>query len=270
MARSGAGGSVGARLLGLAALLLLGLGVALARLLRPDPVGIAPASDPAARLAGLDLARTADLASAHAARERERLGTALLPGDERNLAALLALQAESSALALGTIRFEARAAEGAVQPVALGLELEGQSFDLPIFLDGLFRQRHVVEVHSVALEARESAVGLGDVRVGARVEAWFFRPLCLPEAPLDQLLAPIGFAGPGLPFARAALRDAAFLAASEVFRLRSPALVAHSQANRRLVLRSMPRLVRALPGSPIAWVGATFEDGKAALTTERR
>lgn len=258
--REGAGRGGVRGLIAFGAVLLLGLG-ALAWRLRPPEVpdqGL----ELDARLTSFNWAHGADLASAEADRLRRALGPALLEGEEETLAQLLRMQAESADLSLGPVRFGAGACEDGAQRVGLTLDLLGAYYDLPIFLDGLYRQRHLVEIDRVTVEAR----GAHGVRVACHVEAHLFRPVSVPA--MDGL-AVRASAEPGArTFAGAALRDAAAIVRRERFMARLPGLEARSQANRHLVMRTLPRLVRQLASSSLEWAGATFEGGEARLTTE--
>ncbi len=216
------------------------------------------------RVESIDVVRAADVLSDQLNAARGQLGPALLPGEEENLAQLLRMQAEASDVALGTVRFELLEREGFVQVVALELEVEGAYYDLPIFVDGLFRQRHAVVVHRLTLEATEPRAA----RVVGRVEARLFRPVEVPEQPLRDSIDDIELDASDRAFAATALTTAAQLEACERFIAHQPELQADSQANRRLVMRTIPRLVRKLPSSPMDWVGATFEGDEAKLAME--
>ncbi len=216
------------------------------------------------RVEAIDVVRAADRLSEQLDTARARLSPALLPGEEENLAQLLRMQAESSELALGALRFEPLERQAFTQVVGLEIEVVGAYYDLPIFVDGLFRQRHAVEIHRLTIEA----AGPQAVRVVARIEARLFRPVEVPEEPLRASIDAVDLDASERAFAATALATAAQLEATERFLQDQPDLVARCQANRKLVMRTIPRLVRKLPGSPMDWVGATFEDGEAKLAME--
>ena len=232
--------------------------------LRASPTPSAAGPTIQERVEAIDVVRAADLLSDQLDSARRQLTPALMPGEEENLAQLLRLQAESSDVALGTLRFEPLAPDGVLRTVGLELEVEGAYYDLPIFVDGLFRQRHAVEIHRLTIEA----AGPHAVRVIGRIEARLFRPVQVPEEPMRATLDGVELDASERAFAATALTTAAQLEAYERFIDQQAALVARSQANRRLVMRTIPRLVRRLPGSPMDWVGATFEGGEAQLAME--
>lgn len=233
-------------------------------LLRRQPAPPQPGPSLQERVEAIDIVHAADVLSDQLERTRAQLTPALMPGEEENLAQLLRLQAESSDVALGTLRFELQGREGMARAVALEIEIEGAYYDLPIFVDGLFRQRHAVEVHRLTIEA----AGPQAVRVTSRIEARLYRPVEVPEEPLRSSIDEVGLGASDRAFATTAITTAAQLEAYERFIELQPELVARSQANRRLVMRTIPRLVRKLPGSPMDWVGATFEGGEAQLAME--
>jgi hypothetical protein len=218
-----------------------------------------------ARVDSLDVARAADRASEQLERARLQLGPALMPGEEQPLAQLLTMQAESAKLALGPVRFEAGDRDGYVRAVALELEVEGAYYDLPIFVDGLFRQRHAVKVRRMTIE---SVGGSGSARIRCRLEAEMVRPVAVPQDPILDRVGSVELDATERAFADSALSAAAQLQVYEGFSTQLPRLLEESQANRKLVMRTIPSLVRKLPGSPMEWVGATFEGGQARLAME--
>jgi hypothetical protein len=226
---------------------------------RPDaPLASAGAGE---RLAAVDVARAADVLSDQAGRRRRELGAALMPGEEAALVELLRLQAEAADLALGDVRFTPLSRDGLVQPVEMVLDLEGAYYDVPLFVDGLYRQSRVVEVRSVTLEAPTPMA----TRIRARIEARLWRPYALDAAAMVRLLA----AGPPVgEFSTQALASAATLETYDAFDRAVPGIQARAAQNRRLVLRTIPTLVRRLPGSPMDWVGATFDGGEARVALE--
>ncbi len=216
------------------------------------------------RIEAIDVVRASDVLSERLSEARSGLDAALLPGGEETLVQLLRLQADAASVQLGPVRFEPRSRDGFIQAVVLELEVSGAYYDLPIFLDGFYRQRHAVEIRRITIEAD----GPLDVRVMSRVEVRLYRPV---EIPADGLRAtmPMGELGASdRGFATTALLDAARLEAYERFIEQVPELRKRSSSNRRLVMRTIPRLIRKLPASPMDWVGATFEGGEAHLATE--
>jgi hypothetical protein len=212
----------------------------------------------------MDVVRAADLVSGELSRARQRLSPALLSGDEETLAQLLRMQAEAADLALGALHFEPQRRDGFIQEVALELVVHGAYYDLPIFVDGLFRQRHAVEIHRLTIEAEAAGTAL----VTSRIEARLFRPVEVPRAQLEGSIDSAELSASERGFATSAIAAAAQLEALERFIELLPGIQERSQANRRLVLRTIPRLVRKLPGSPMDWVGATFEGEQVKLAME--
>ena len=249
-------------LLALQAVALLALGAAAAVL--GWPARTAPDPDTATRLEAVDVARAADVLSAQVDLRLRDLGAALLPGEEDALVGFLRLQAEAADLVLGPVRFTGLPREGLVQPVEMVLDLEGACYDVPLFVDGLYRQSRVVEVHSASLEAP----GPRAARVRTRLEAWFWRPYVPDPGGLGPLLAGAADAS-ARSFAAQALASAAALEACDAFGRALPGLQDRAAVNRRLVLRTLPTLVRRLPGSPLDWVGATFDGAEVHVALDR-
>jgi len=244
--------------------LCAGLATVAALLWRSVPEPPAPAPSLSERVEAIDVVGAADRLGEQLELARAELTLALMPGEEENLAQLLRMQAESADVALGTVRFEPGLRRGFSREVVLELELEGAYYDLPIFVDGLFRQRNAVVIHRLTIEATESHAA----RVIGRLEARLFRPVDVPEAPLRSTIDAVELGASERAFATTAITTAAQLEAYEHFIALQPELLTRSQANRRLVMRTIPRLVRKLPSSPMDWVGATFEGDEAKLAMQ--
>ncbi len=248
------------------AILLAALGLAVWRL-APRSSSEQPAQASfEQRVEAIDVVYASDVLSQHLALARTELDAALLNGQEETLVQLLRMQAEAASVELGTLRFDLPPRDGFLQEVSLELELTGAYYDLPIFLDGLYRQRHAVEIHRITIEAD----GPLDAQVASRVEARLFRPVSIPEDELRATVSDADLGASDKAFATTAVLDAARLEACERFVAMVPELRERSWVNRRLVMRTIPRLVRKLPQSPMDWVGATFEGEEAQLATEQR
>jgi len=231
----------------------------------PPPVQpAAPAPTFTERLSEIDVLRAADVLSSQVAARRLELGAALFAGDEAALADLLRLQAEAAQLTLDPIQLRPQAREGLLRTVDAELTVHGAYYDIPIFVDGLYRQRHVALVRRITLEARQPMAALVD----CRLELLFFRPVDAPVAYLNQTTSQAELDVVSRGFASAALADAARLVAYHDFEDRVPELQQRSKANQRLVLRTIPRLVKKLPSSPMDWIGATFDGEQVHLTSE--
>jgi hypothetical protein len=251
-------------LLWLGGVLCLVLGLVAVLLLREAPPPPPPERTLQERVEAIDVVKAADRMGEQLVSARAALTPALMPGEEETLAQLLRMQAEAADVELGTLRFETIGREGLLESVGLELQLTGAYYDLPIFVDGLYRQRHAVEIHRLTIES----AGPGAVRVAGRVEARLFRPVAVSAQPIRDSVDAVDLSASERGFAANALAAAAQLEAYERFLELQPALLERKQANRRLVMRTIPRLVRKLPSSPMDWVGATFSGGEAQLAME--
>ena len=213
-----------------------------------------PPTETAPRLSleDLDIVRAADVLSDQVHLRERKLTSALHPGDEDTLVQLLTLQAEAAQLQLGEVRFASLHREGLVQPVEAQVQVHGGYYDLPIFIDGLYRQSRIVHVRRVAVESDAPM----STQVTAQIEVRFFRPVTIPASIMAQAVEDLPAAQRA--FAVAALTDAARLEAMAAFEVHVPDLARTKTENRQLVLHILPSLVRKLAASPMDWAAAEF------------
>ncbi len=243
----------------LAALLLAAVvyvGVILPHSNEPDETRTGPRS--------LNMARAADVLGVEVREMEQSLTGALLPGTEETLYQLFSTLAEASQLELLGTRFVPLPRDGLVQPVAVSINLDGSYYDLPIFIDGIYRQSRVVELRSLTLDRS----GPFSSRISARIDATFFRPVQPPTELLENLASRLELEPTDKTFARLALTEAARLLAMEAFRRRLPQLSRDSMSNHDLVIHSIPALIRKLPESPMDWLSADFSGDEVTVDLE--
>ena len=229
------------------AAICVGVGVAL---LPPAPVPVAD------RLATLD--PTAAAQAVAQARAAADTGRALAREDEEGALRFLDLLARASELELLGARLRTGVARDGAQPVDAVLTLSGDPYHLPIFLDGLYRQRRVSHLLSV----QGSGAGtLAEFSVIVR----YYRPL-----PVDPSWVPVRLAhdAPGVDAAALSpvLQDALELAAWRRFQAEEPVLLARAAAVRREVARAIsPALIHLRrAGGAVSW---RYTDPGAPSTT---
>lgn len=186
---------------------------------------------------------------AKALASQQRSARALVAGDERRVRSFLSLTAAAAGMQLLDARFEARASApgGVAQPVVAWLDLSGDAFDLPVFLDGLHRQAALVRVDGVVCAVRPG----GQAR--ARVLLRFHRPVLPDAAALGDRVDRT--APTASDAARAALLAAGELAAWRAFAATEPARAELAARHRsRLQQELAPALVAAWrDGGPVRW-----------------
>ena len=123
------------------------------------------------RLAALDPDTAA--AAVQAARARADTGRALSPAAEARTLQFLTLQARAAGMDVQSSRLRPGIAQDGVQPVDMVLTVVGDPYHLPIFLDGLHRQRAI----NHPLSVRGSGAG---GRTEFAVTVRFYRPV-VPE-----------------------------------------------------------------------------------------
>lgn len=149
-------------LLGIQALVMLSLGWMLADSSTERTVEV---SDLERRLVALDIP-SATSAVDHALGEVET-DAALTDGDVLRVTSFLALAGQASGLDVVDIRIEAleeKAQGGNVAVVEAVIDITGDLYDLPIFVDGAHRQRAVGALQSLAFDVSPGGSAKGQVR----------------------------------------------------------------------------------------------------------
>ncbi len=202
-------------------------------------------------------------------RQNERaLDAAFFAGDEPTLLAFLTLQAESAGMQFGESEVTPLPRDGVVRPIELTFTAEGNFYDLPIFLDGLFRQRSVLIIETLSVTSKVPLSPQVDTRVTARL----YRPVKPGGAGLlalaSQEMGGLVDAGARGLFS-AALQHAATLEAMEGFRSEVSRLSENSDKNRQRVMETLPRILKALPSAPYGQVYVDMRAPKPKIQTDQ-
>ena len=200
-------------------------------------------------------------------RQGERaLDSAFFSGDEPTLLAFLTLQAESAGMLFGEADITPLPRDGVVRPIELSFTAEGNFYDLPIFLDGLFRQRSVLIIETLAVTSKVPLSPQVDTRVTARL----YRPVRPGGTGLLALASQeIGTLDAGTRgLFSAALQHAAALEAMDGFRSEVARLSENSDKNRQRVMETLPRILKALPSAPYGHVYVDMRAPKPKIQTD--
>lgn len=184
-----------------------------------------------------------------------RAGRALLAQDESRTASFLSLTASAAGLISSGVDFSEVGTDlPAVSAVDVQVELLGDAYDLPVFLDGLHRQSAIGRVAGVA------AV----IEPGGAARAWVVVRYHRPNLPdLDQLAQRATRAVPDAsPQAQALLGKAALLAAWRDFAAHAQARADAAEAVRTRLGRELaPGLVQLrIVGGSLTWSPASGLD----------
>ncbi|NOY26876.1 MAG: hypothetical protein GXP62_13475 [Oligoflexia bacterium] len=201
------------------------------------------------RASSLDMAQAAD-ALAAAEDDGRRAARALMPEDQGRTASFLSLTASAAGLQTTAVDFSV-AAEGlpCCDAVDASIDLQGDIFDLPIFLDGLHRQAALGQVMGLAALVEPG----GTAR--ARVVVRYLRP---------HLPDPADIARRSVATAPDSAWSSLWLRAATVAAWRDAAQVA--EARSAVVTQTQRRLLHELPaglaglrlsGGSLRWTAKT-------------
>jgi hypothetical protein len=215
-------------------------------------------------LSGEEIILAASVLQEQVADARWNIGEALFPSDERLAADFVALQIHAADLSLKHLSWDYLPKDGPVVPVDLTFAVEGAEYNLPILIDGLYRQRRNVEVIFVGIEgisaSRQSPLTTITIR--------YHRP---PKSITRWLAntATNNVMGGNEAATLDALNAAASLGLYDDFKLELPLLRAVSQRNRTDVMTALPGLLRHLPSSALSWVGLESRQGELTILNNR-
>ena len=196
----------------------------------------------AQRLSAMDLQQAST--DVTAAIEDADSGRALQPDDEQRTTMFLQLLSQAAELELLSLDLSPGPRLDALQTVDATLSLVGDPFHLPIFLDGLQRQRTVN--HVVSLEGR------GGVSGHFTLQVRYYRPV---EVELDWVAARLVAEDPSLAAAGPLMRQAAELSVWRRFQWEERGLVERAKRIRARVSRELaaPLIELRAGGSGLAW-----------------
>ena len=184
------------------------------------------------RLVALDIPAATN--AVEIALDNARTDAALTDRDVLRVTSFLALAGQASGLTVEDIRIEALSNPGAlndVEVVEAVIDITGDLYDLPIFVDGAHRQRAVGALQSLAFDVEAGGMAKGQVRFR------YHRPL------FDDVswIAPhLSLAAPGAASASNVLEKASALISWKDYNL------SEEQRNRR-AMASRARAARELP-----------------------
>jgi hypothetical protein len=215
-------------------------------------------------LSNNDIVLAASTLQAQLTEARSNIEEALFPSGERLASDFVALQIHAADLSLKRLSWDYLPRNGALVPVELTFAVEGAQYNLPILIDGLYRQRRTVEVTFIGIEGisadRESPLTTITLR--------YHRPPNSITAWLAQTAAN-NVMGGNEAATLDALDAAASLELHEDFQAELPLLRAVSQRNRTDVMTALPGLLRHLPSSALSWVGMESRHGELTVLNSR-
>jgi hypothetical protein len=211
----------------------------------------------------LQLSMATEALSEERKTKESQLVTALLPHAERGVADFVSLQVIAAELRVKEMDWVYLPKQGDLVPVELELRASGSYYNLPILLDGLYRQSRPVEITYLAVETPTAMVAQTDVLLRLR----FHRPLSATTAWLAEQAESLSLAGDP-DGTLDALIEAEKLEKMAAFEAELPRLRALSRRNRTAIMTTVPGLLRRLPTSALGWVGLELRGGEVVVLNE--
>jgi hypothetical protein len=216
-------------LLGVHAVVMLALGVTVWRNIDHNAVDIPPIEK---RLLALDIPKAE--AAVDYALDKAENKTAFTKSDVVGVTSFLALSAQGSGLRVDNISIETLAAPHGsvgVDVVEAVIDLSGDLYDLPIFVDGVHRQRALGSLQSLAFDVKSGGAARGQVRIR------YHRPV-MPDT--SWIGARLSLAAPGAATATPVLEKASTLASWKRFNASDAGRVEHAMSARARAARELP------------------------------
>lgn len=211
-----------------------------------------------------DIVLAASILEAQVSEARADIEEALFPSDERLASDFVALQIHAADLSLKRLTWDYMPQDGPLVPVDLTFVVEGAQYNLPILIDGLYRQRRAVEVTFIGIDGVSSDRSTPLTTITLR----YHRPPNSISSWLAQTAAN-NVIGGNEAATLDALNAAASLELHEEFEAELPLIRAVSQRNRTDVMTALPGLLRHLPSSALSWVGMESRDGEITVLNSK-
>ena len=214
-------------------------------------------------LSRMQLGLTADTLGEERRDKEAKMISALLPHAERGVADFVSLQVIAAEMRVVGLDWVYLPQQEHVVPVELEIKASGSYYNLPILLDGLYRQSRPVEITYLSVETPRAMIAQTDVHLRLR----FHRPPTATTAYLAEIADRLALADDS---------DTTFLALSEAAKLEQlanfedqiPRLKEVSKRNRASIMTTVPGLLRKLPTSALGWVGLELSDGEIVVLNE--
>ena len=211
----------------------------------------------------MQLGLTADTLSEERREKEAKMIAALLPHAERGVADFVSLQVIAAEMRVTGLDWVYLPQQENVVPVELELKASGSYYNLPILLDGLYRQSRPVEITYLSVETPRAMIAQTDVHLRLR----FHRPPSAQTAYLTEIADRLALADDA-DTTYLALAEAAKLDQLAAFEAEIPRLKAVSKSNRAAIMQTVPGLLRKLPTSALGWVGLELRDGEIVVLNE--
>ncbi len=205
---------------------------------------------PPQRIDSEALSQVASLLAADREALEADLTAPLMAQDEQSVGEFAGLQVQAADLELVDMSWRSLSAVEDLVPVVLTLRATGSYYNLPILVDGLYRQAHPMEITYLAVETPRMMVAHTEATVRMR----FHRPATLSTSSLkDRLESVLG--GLRSRAAEVAIEEAARVQLLQDFQEKVPGLEERSSTNRSQVMTALPGMLRKLPATALGWVG---------------
>ncbi len=196
------------------------------------------------------ISQVASLLAADREALEAELTAPLMAQDEQSVGEFADLQVQAADLELVDMSWRSLTAVDDLVPVELTLRATGSYYNLPILVDGLYRQAHPMEITYLAVETPRMMVAHTEATVRMR----FHRPATLSTSSLkDRLESVLG--GLRSRAAEVAIEEAARVQLLQEFQKKVPGLEERSSTNRSQVMTALPGMLRKLPSTALGWVG---------------
>ncbi len=214
-------------LLGVQGLVIFGLAVGFVSATGAREVEV---SEVEQRLLAIDVPRAE--AALKAALGQQEMGKALKDSDILRATSFLALSGQAAGLSVDDVTFEPVAVDAnGAEAVEAVIDLSGDIYDLPIFVDGAHRQRAMGALQTLAFDVKPGGQARGRVRFR------YHRPQFLETEWIGPRLA---LAAPGVAHATPALEAAASLIAWRAFNQGEPDRTQRAMQARARAARELP------------------------------
>jgi len=196
--------------------------------------------------------------------EKQRgIDEALWPESRDAVAHFVSLQVIAADMRVVRLNWSPPKKDKELEALELEIQVKGTYYNLPILLNGLYRQSRPIQITYVSVESPRATAVQTEVLLRIR----FYRPPEPNMFALQEAADALAFAGEKEKTLQLLL-EAARIESMESFASEKVALWEASKANHKTVNTTVPLLLRKLPQSPLGWMGLELRDGELNILNQ--
>ena len=215
------------------------------------------------QLAPEELEETVEVLRAKRSEKQRQVDEALWSENRDAVAHFVSLQVIAADMRVVRLNWSPPKKDKQLEALDLEVQVKGTYYNLPILLNGLYRQSRPIQITYVSVESPRATA----VQTAVLLRIRFYRPPEPNMFALQEAAEALAFAGQTESTLNLLL-EAARIENMKRFKSEIPRLWAASKANHKTINTTVPLLLRKLPQSPLGWMGLELRDGELNILNQ--